>query len=90
MRFVLTALAVAVANAGYAQSPAIQSLAVHPAKVELKNGDDAAQLIVTATLADGQLLDLTHEAKYAVKDAKVAERGLRFTCRRRKARRKRT
>jgi Protein of unknown function (DUF1553)/Protein of unknown function (DUF1549) len=70
-RFALAAVCLAVANVGFAQSP-IQSLAIHPAKVELKNGDDAAQLIVTATLADGQLLDLTHEAKYAVKDAKIA------------------
>ncbi len=63
----LTAVCLAFANVGFAQT-----LTVHPAKVELKNGDDAAQLIVTATHADGQVFDLTHEAKYAVADGKIA------------------
>ncbi len=72
LRFVcILSASIALASPSPAQSP-VQSLAVHPAKVDLKNADDAAQLIVTATLADGQLHDVTHEAKYAVKDAKIA------------------
>jgi hypothetical protein len=50
----------------------IKALAIHPAKVALTGSDAAAQLIVTATLADGRLVDLTHDAKYAVLDGKSA------------------
>ncbi|MBM3981178.1 MAG: DUF1553 domain-containing protein [Planctomycetes bacterium] len=50
----------------------VKSVSVHPAKVSLTGSDDAAQLIVTATLANGQLADLTDEAKYAVTDGKSA------------------
>jgi hypothetical protein len=50
----------------------VKSVSVHPAKVALTGSDDAAQLIVTATLANGQLADLTDEAKYAVTDGKSA------------------
>jgi hypothetical protein len=71
MRFLLAAACCTVAASAFAQSP-VTAIAVHPATVELKNGDDAAQLVVTGTLADGSLLDLTHEAKYTVKDAKLA------------------
>ncbi len=53
-------------SAGEINPAEIKSLAVHPAKVALTGSDDAAQLIVTATLADGRLADLTHEAQYAV------------------------
>src|SRR5207302_7013935 len=35
------------------------------------SGDEAAQLVVTATLADGRLVDLTHDAKYAAGDGKT-------------------
>jgi len=34
----------------------VQSLAIHPAKIALKGGDDAQQLILTATLAGGRLV----------------------------------
>ena len=50
----------------------VKSLAVHPAKVGLTGSDDAAQLVVTATLADGREVDLTHDVKYAVADGKAA------------------
>ena len=50
----------------------VASLAIHPAAIALKSGDDTAQVIVTATLADGRLVDLTHDVKYALSDAKTA------------------
>ncbi len=50
----------------------VKTVAIHPAKVSLIGSDDAAQLIVTGTLADGRLIDLTPDAKYAVADGKSA------------------
>ena len=50
----------------------VKSVAVHPAKVSLAGSDDAAQLIVTATLANGQSADLTADAQYSVADGKSA------------------
>jgi hypothetical protein len=49
----------------------IKSLAIHPAKVSLTGMDDAAQIVVTATLNDGRLVDLTHDSQYAVADGKT-------------------
>ena len=73
-------LAAVVAQIAYAPrsqaaeiNPAeVKSVAVHPAKVTLTGSDDAAQLIVTATLANGSLADLTTDATYAVADGKSA------------------
>jgi hypothetical protein len=50
----------------------VKSVAVHPAKVSLTGSDDAVQLVVTATLADGRFADLTSDATYAVADGKSA------------------
>lgn len=50
----------------------VKSVAVYPEKVSLTGADDAAQLIVTATLNDGRLADLTHDSQYAVADGKSA------------------
>src|SRR5437899_1902658 len=50
----------------------VKALAIHPAKVALASSDDAAQLVVTATLADGRLQDLTADVQYAVADGKTA------------------
>jgi hypothetical protein len=50
----------------------IQSLTIHPTRISLKGLDDAAQLVLTAALADGRLQDLTAEAKFDVGDVKVA------------------
>src|SRR4051794_4226661 len=50
----------------------VKTLAIHPAKVSLVGGDAAAQLVVTATLNDGRLVDLTHDAKFSVADGKSA------------------
>ncbi len=49
----------------------VRSLSVHPQKIALKGADDAQQLILTATLADGRQQDLTGDVKYEVADAKV-------------------
>src|SRR6185437_2896626 len=50
----------------------VKSIAVHPAKISLNGSDDAAQIVVTATLNDGRLQDLTHDVQYAVTDGKSA------------------
>jgi hypothetical protein len=50
----------------------VKSVAVYPTKVALAGADDAAQLIVTATLNDGRLADLTSDSTYAVTDGKSA------------------
>jgi hypothetical protein len=64
-------------HAGAADAPLpnpvdIKALAIHPAKVALTGSDAATQLVVTATLNDGRLVDLTHDSKYAVLDGKSA------------------
>ncbi|WP_020468512.1 DUF1549 and DUF1553 domain-containing protein [Zavarzinella formosa] len=51
----------------------IQSITVYPEKLALKGMDDAAQLIVTATLKDGRLQDLSSDAIYSVADGKSAK-----------------
>jgi hypothetical protein len=51
----------------------IKGLQVYPSKVDLDGGDDAAQLIVTATLNDGRLQDLSGEVQYSVADGKIAQ-----------------
>ena len=50
----------------------VRALAIHPAKVALSGADQAAQLVVTAKLADGREVDLTHDVKYAIADGKSA------------------
>jgi hypothetical protein len=50
----------------------IQSLEVHPTSVTLRGSDEAAQLVFTATLAGGRLVDLTADMKFDVADPKVA------------------
>src|SRR5262245_46654798 len=60
------------ADAALPGPSAVQSLSAHPAKVALKGADDAAQLIVTASLA-GRVQDLTTDVQYAVADPKVAK-----------------
>jgi hypothetical protein len=73
--FALLALVTNPAGAADAPLPSpgeVKSLAVHPAKVGLVGADASAQLVVTATLADGRLVDLTHDVKYAVADGKSA------------------
>jgi hypothetical protein len=49
----------------------VTALSAYPSKISLKGSDDAAQLIVTASLAGNRLQDLTGDVKYEVGDAKV-------------------
>jgi hypothetical protein len=55
----------------------VKTLAVQPDKLTLPGDDASAQLVVTATLADGRLIDLTHDCKYTTdgKTAGVSETG---------------
>lgn len=48
----------------------IAKFEIHPEKVVLRGVDDAAQLIVTATLKDGRLQDCTPDVQYSVANAK--------------------
>ena len=69
---VLVALASLASPAAAQDAPNpndVKAVAVHPARVALNGTDDAAQLVVTGTLADGRLVDLTHVARYAVANA---------------------
>jgi Protein of unknown function (DUF1553)/Protein of unknown function (DUF1549) len=50
----------------------VKGLAIYPTQVSLSGVDDAVQLVVTATLNDGQLLDLSGDVQYAVADGKVS------------------
>ena len=47
----------------------VQSIAVYPTKIALNGGDDAAQLILTATLPDDELLRLLPGVKRAQSQA---------------------
>lgn len=59
------------AAAAEANPADVKAVAVYPTKVSLVGGDDAVQLIVTGTLGDGRLVDLTPDAKYTVADGKT-------------------
>ena len=48
----------------------IAKFEIHPGKVLLRGVDDAAQLIVTATLKDGRLQDCTPDVQYSVANGK--------------------
>ena len=50
----------------------VKSIAINPPKVALTGADDATQLVVTGTLNDGRLVDLTADATYTVSDGKLA------------------
>src|SRR5690348_2880945 len=54
------------------KSAEIKALTVNPTAIKLKGGDDAQQLILSATLISGKLQDLSSVATYAVADGKVA------------------
>jgi hypothetical protein len=73
----LVALLLATHSLRAADSPLpapgeIQALALYPPAVTLLGSDAASQLIVTASLKDGRLVDLTHEAKYSVVNSPLA------------------
>jgi hypothetical protein len=50
----------------------VQTLTAYPPRISLKGGDDARQLIITATLAEGRPQDLSGEVKYEIADPKIA------------------
>src|SRR5262249_36829051 len=50
----------------------VQSLNAYPEKINLKGSDDAQQLVLTATLAEGRLQDLSANVKFDVADPKIA------------------
>ena len=64
--------AVSAADAPLPSPGDVKALAIHPAKVALIGSDSAAQLVVTATLNDGRVVDLTHDSKFAIADGKSA------------------
>jgi hypothetical protein len=49
----------------------VRSIGVYPSKVTLRGGDDARQLIVTATMAGSRVQDLTGAVKYEAGDPKI-------------------
>jgi hypothetical protein len=51
----------------------VKSLAINLPKVSIRGMDDAAQLVVTATLNDGRLQDLSGDVEYSVIDGKTAK-----------------
>ena len=50
----------------------VKALAVYPTQVALNGLDDASQLVVTATLNDGKLQDLSSDVEYSIADGKLA------------------
>ncbi|HEX4611978.1 MAG TPA: DUF1549 domain-containing protein [Urbifossiella sp.] len=69
----LLALAAAALWAGpaAAQGPQL-TVAAYPTQVKMRGMDDAPQLLITGTRADGREVDLTAAATFAVSDPKVA------------------
>src|SRR5262245_39392137 len=61
------------AGAAEIQPSEVKAISIHPAAgVTLTGSDDAAQVVVTAVLNDGRLVDVTHETQYTVADDKLA------------------
>jgi Protein of unknown function (DUF1553)/Protein of unknown function (DUF1549) len=50
----------------------VKSIEARPDKIHLTGVDSAAQVILTATLRDGRVVDLTNDATYDVEDGKIA------------------
>jgi hypothetical protein len=49
----------------------IKALTVKPARITLKGSDDAQQLIITATLADGRLQDVSSDVEWEASHGKI-------------------
>ncbi len=62
----------ALGAAGSAAESPVTAITAYPPKIALKGTDDAPQLVITGTRADGRLIDLTGVATYSVSDATVA------------------
>ncbi len=58
--------------AGTPKASDIAELQAFPSKLTLNGGDDAPQLLITAVLNDGKLIDLTGDATFTVADLKIA------------------
>jgi uncharacterized protein DUF1549/uncharacterized protein DUF1553 len=71
IRIPLALLALTLAAPALAAEAPITALAAYPTTLKLIGADDAPQLVVTGTRADGRLIDLTRAASYAVSDPKV-------------------
>lgn len=72
-RSLLALLALAAfGTAGTAAEAPITAVAAYPTALALKGTDDAPQLVITGTRADGRTVDLTGAATYSVSDPKVA------------------
>jgi hypothetical protein len=69
-RLVLAA-AVVAATAAPALADPVTALAAHPQALKLRGADDAPQLVVTGTRADGRPIDLTGAATYRVANPAV-------------------
>ncbi len=51
----------------------VMAISIFPNEVQLQGSHDAAQLIVTAKLANGRLQDLTHAVDFAIADPSLIE-----------------
>src|SRR5258708_39712881 len=51
---------------------ALQNLVAYPARIALRGGDDAQQLVLTAVLKDSRAQDLSGDVKYEIADPKIA------------------
>ena len=72
-RFLLSLIAAAATGlAATAAEPPVTAISAYPAKLKLVGADDAPQLVITGTRADGHQVDLTGAVAFAVSDAKVA------------------
>src|SRR5437588_6572934 len=49
----------------------VRGLEVHPVKLTLRGLEDAQQLLLTASLPDGRLQDLTGDVKYEAANPKI-------------------
>ncbi len=67
----LVALVATTLPAIAAESP-VTAVAAYPTAFKLRGMEDAPQLVITGTRADGRAVDLTAVATYSVSDAKVA------------------
>src|SRR5207249_621311 len=58
--------------AAAAPPPAVQSLTIEPASLELRGANRQQQVLVTGRTADGKLLDLTHACQLTTDKSEVA------------------
>ena len=72
-RHLLALLALSVfGSVGFAAESPVTAVAAYPTTFKLRGMEDAPQLVITGTRADGRAVDLTATATYSVSDATVA------------------